>query len=97
MRDDICEAIQLKRIMRLTYNGTVRQAEPYIFGILNTGAETLSAYQFSGGSASGQPVGWKYYSLAKLSDIVVTGEGFEKRPSYNPDDNRFRDKYCRID
>lgn len=96
MRDDICEAIRLKRVLRLTYNGTVRQAEPYIFGVLNTGAETLSAYQLSGGSASGQPAGWKYYSLAKLSDITVTEDGFGKRSSYNPDDSRFRDKYCRI-
>ena len=96
MRDDICEAIRLKRIIRLTYNGTVRQAEPYIFGILNTGAEALSAYQLSGGSVSGRPEGWKYYYLERISDAVVTGEGFVERPSYNPEDKRFRDKYCRI-
>jgi hypothetical protein len=96
MNHNICEAIRLKRIVRLTYDGTVRNAEPYIYGVLNTGAEALSAYQLSGASASGQPAGWKYFYLSKISDIAVTKEGFAGRSSYNPEDKRFRDKHCQV-
>jgi hypothetical protein len=57
MNDQICKAIQERRLLELRYRGHVRVVAPHVYGIDTTDDEMLSVYQIAGGSNSSASAG----------------------------------------
>ena len=97
MNQDICSAIQTKRIIAFNYDGGLRKIEPYCHGVTKKGNEVLRAFQISGYSSSGNPIGWKLFSVSKISNLKILDEIFQsKRRDYNPNDPAMSRIFCRI-
>jgi len=59
-QDEICEAINSKKVISFDYHGRTRLLEPFCFGIhKSTGNKVLRGYQIGGFSESGKALGWK--------------------------------------
>ncbi|HXP01728.1 MAG TPA: hypothetical protein VN813_14595, partial [Luteibacter sp.] len=56
----VCEAIASMRLLVVEYGGSIRLVQPHVYGDDHAGDRLLSAYQVSGGSASGASSGWKF-------------------------------------
>ena len=69
----ICDAIRGRRVIRFVYDGGMREAEPWCHGTSRTGREVLRAWQVGGASTSGEPVGWKFFEVAKMGSMQQTG------------------------
>ena len=103
LRTRFCPAIRAKRFIQFHY-GVGRRArlcvvEPYCYGVLPDGEETLLCYQVSGHGKWDVPVGWKLYRPSLMTDLQVTGEGFAGRQSGPGYDSRhcvIRTIYCQI-
>jgi len=65
--------------------------------VSSAGNEALRGYQTGGFSKSGNPVGWKLFRVANLSNLSTTGESFTgNRPGYNPQDSGMMQIYCHV-
>jgi hypothetical protein len=71
----LCVAIANRRLVGFTLDGFRRIAEPHDYGTINGGAR-LFFYQIGGGSRSGRPIGWRWGSLSKISDLEILDEKF---------------------
>jgi hypothetical protein len=97
MNTEICAAIRDRAIVQFHYNGGLRTVEPHCHGVSKDGNELLRGYQTEGYSQSGNPVGWKLFSVSKISSLQQTGEGFSSnRPDYNPNDRAMKSICCRV-
>ncbi len=93
LNDVIVTAIKDRRILRFTYEGRVRTAEPHLLGYDSDGDLTLSAWQLSGGSGRG----WRDFHVSKLSlPAIVEGRSEAPRPGYNPRDETLDRIVCRL-
>lgn len=81
-------AIATKRLVSFTLDGYRRIAEPHDYGLIN-GIGKLFFYQLRGASRSGKPLGWRWGSLSKISDVQLLDERFSgPRPA--PSDRHIR-------
>lgn len=93
MTKDICDLIKRRSVCRCVYKGKARVFEPHLLGIDDSGDETLSLWQLSGGSG----VGWRDYHVKKISQLQDTGKTFVgSRPGYNPNDSTLARIICRL-
>ena len=89
----LCDAIRDRRIVLITYDGSVRKVEPHLLGYSTKGNLTLSAWQLSGGTSTG----WKDFVCAKIINVVSSNEVFAgPRPDFNPRDRTMREIICRL-
>jgi len=84
MHSTIIEAIQQRRVLNVFYDGYTRVVEPHVYGINSAGHEAVSCYQVGGGSASGNPEGWKMLWISKLSSVTLTDQTFTPRTTPSP-------------
>jgi hypothetical protein len=97
MNTGICNAIQSKTTLQFSYDGGLRNVEPYCFGVSRRGNPVLRAYQTGGSSRSGRPVGWKLFNVSKIIGPIAHGDPFtSNRPEYNPNDRDMTTIYCRV-
>jgi hypothetical protein len=97
MNATICTAIQLRRVVQLSYHGGIRRVEPHCHGRGNEGHDLLRAYQLTGHSQSGQFSGWKMFRVDQMIDITLTAEQFPgPRPGYDRSDDLMREIYCQV-
>lgn len=97
MDQSICQAIASRHLLKVQYGGESRIVQPHIYGEDHHGHELLSAYQVSGGSQSGESVGWKLFDLAKVEGLEILSGRFSKPQSeYNPGDATFMRVYSRL-
>lgn len=97
MNSAICAAIAKRAVVTFSYDQRQRTVEPYAHGISTTGVEVLRAFQTAGGSGSGQPMGWRLFSVSKIEEWRDTGAIFiETRPGYNPRDAAMRAIHCHV-
>jgi hypothetical protein len=68
-------AIGEKRLVAFSLAGCARVAEPHDYGLIG-GVAKLFFYQVGGASRSGQPLGWRWAEIAKLSEPRVLDEHF---------------------
>lgn len=95
MNPAICDAISKRERISFYYDGGTRIAEPHCHGLSRSGNELLRAYQTGGFSQSGNPEGWKTFSISEMSGVVRTGEVFvQNRSGYNPDDGHMATICC---
>jgi hypothetical protein len=69
MNTQICEAIKARAVVNFYYDGGMRIVEPHCHGISKDNNELLRGYQTEGYSQSGNPVGWKLFSVGKISSL----------------------------
>jgi hypothetical protein len=97
MHPTIIEAIKQRRVLSVSYDGLPRKVEPHIYGINSAGHEALSCYQVEGGSASGNPEGWKMLLVSKLDKAILTELTFTPRTSPSPwADKPMRQVYAQV-
>ena len=97
MNKDICSAIKTKRIITFYYDGGLRRIEPYCHGVTKKGNELLRAFQISGYSRSGNPIGWKLFSLSKIANLKILDDTFQSiRRDYNPKDSAMSRIFCKV-
>jgi predicted DNA-binding transcriptional regulator YafY len=90
----ICEAIQGRYVLQLTYDRKIRLVEPHAYGIDDEGHELLRAWQ-----QSPLPSDWRTFRLDKATGIVVTATRFlQPRQGYKRNDTAMKKKiYCQLD
>jgi len=67
----ICEAIRSGSLIRFDYQGAERVAEVYAHGFNPRKVETVRAFQVAGSSRVSNPVGWKFFVVSKMKNLVV--------------------------
>ena len=93
----ICEAINDRKLLSFYYDGYSRKVEPHTAGTDKKGHDALRAYQVSGGSESGEYVGWKMFHVSEMQNIIVLHEQFNgPRPKYKRNDIGFSHIRCQL-
>ena len=68
-------AIAQKRLVRFTFKGLTRRAEPHDYGIAN-GTLKLFFYQVGGRSSSAAPFGWRWATVSEISNLEILDATF---------------------
>lgn len=98
MKDIICEAIRLKRLLQFRYEDHTRVVEPHLLGRDTAEHDALSTYLVRGYTESAHKPYWRLYLLSKIKHLVMLDETFpEPRKGYNPKDKRMVKIYCRLE
>jgi hypothetical protein len=96
MNQMICGAIREKRIVELRYHSYSRFVEPYAYGRGRDGEGLLRCYQLSGGSESGERIGWKLLKTAEIFALQLTDSHFISRPEYRRGDKAMEFIFCQL-
>lgn len=98
MNNDICTAINEKRLLEISYGPGGRIIEPHAHGLSSDGNELLRAFQVSGASASGEHVDWKLFRVDRISLLRILDETFDgPRPEYRQNDKAMpRRIFCQL-
>lgn len=94
----ICRAIRERRLLLIDYGGARRIVQPHVYGDDHAGDRLLSAYQVSGGSASGEPRGWKSFRMDRVTGVALDEGAFPRaRPEFQHDDGAFARIVCQLE
>jgi len=86
----ITSAIRNRQLLSFTYDGFTRTVEPHTYGIDTKGHKAVRANQVSGGSESGEHVGWKLFHFSEMRALSVLPQQFSgPRPKYKRGDKAF--------
>ncbi len=96
MNQIICDAIINKLIIELRYHEYSRHVEPHAYGRDNNGDEILRCYQVSGGSKSGERMGWKLLKVRDVFSLAITKTKFLPRPNYHRNDKSMQYIFCQL-
>ena len=95
MNSAICAVIKKRAVIQFYYDGGTRIVEPYCHGTSTAGNEVLRGFQLGGHSVSGEPIRWKLFEVAKITDLQETGRRFNNlRPGYKPLDRGMSSVHC---
>jgi hypothetical protein len=87
---NIVNAIQNRNLLSFVYDGFTRTVEPHTYGTDTKGHLALRAYQVSGGSESGEYVGWKLFHVQNMQSVTVQPKTFASaRTGYKQGDKAF--------
>ena len=75
MDELIRKAISQKRLLRFSYGGRVRVAEPHVYGTIS-GRKQLLTYQIAGESSSGDLPNWRRVELDGMRDLQILEDRF---------------------
>jgi hypothetical protein len=90
-------AIREHRLLMVGYGDALRVVQPHVYGDDHAGERLLSAYQVSGGSASGASRGWKSVRMDRVTSVELTDESFHHaRPEFQRDDGAFARIVCQV-
>jgi hypothetical protein len=93
----ICAAIRSRKVVQFIYDDYIRVVEPYCHGTSAADNELLRGYQIGGQAESANPVGWKLFTVSKITGFIQTGDVFPtNRPGYTPYDSAMRDVHCHV-
>lgn len=97
MNQDLCRAIEDRRIVQFEYDGHRRVVEPHCHGESTADHDVLRGFQVGGESESDDLPGWRLFDTAKMSDLSVTDEPFSgEREGYTPTDPDVVEVYCQV-
>lgn len=86
----IAAAIQGRNLLSFMYDGFHRTVEPHAYGMDTKGHMALRAYQVSGGSNSGEYVGWKLFHVHEMLSVSIQPLVFAgPRPGFRRGDKAF--------
>lgn len=87
---NISTAIRNRNLLSFNYDGYPRIVEPHTYGLDSKGHMALRAYQVSGGSESGEYVGWKLFHAQGIQGMAVLQQTFAgPRQGYKRRDKAF--------
>lgn len=92
----ICDAIAARNIIEFYYDGVFRVVEPHCHGWSSAGKEVVRGYQTDGSSAVSGELGWKLFSLAKISSLTITEKTFAVRMGYSQNDKGMSSIHCQL-
>lgn len=97
MLNQLCQAIQNKRVVIIGYKGQDRIIEPHLVGRKTSGNDALSAWQIGGYSESARYPPWRSYLLSEIESVQVLEQVFENpREGFNPNDKTMIHIYCHV-
>lgn len=97
MNQIICNAIHNRSVLRFTYHGHPRVAEPHAYGLSLAGNEVIRCYQTGGTSRSGVVPDWKLMGVDKIESLTVTKEHFVgEREKYAKGDKGMSTIFCEL-
>lgn len=73
-------AIARKNIIKFTYQGRQRIAEPHVYGV-HSGRKQLLVYQIGGDSTTGDLPNWRRFNVDEISSIQIASQSFNVRQS----------------
>ena len=95
--DAACQALHQGRVLELQYDGYSRCVEVHAVGISTADHYVMACWQTSGGSASGERVGWKLMRLDEVRGAVISGElSAAPRDGYRRGDKRMPRIICEL-
>jgi len=71
----------MRRLIRFDYDGAERVAEVYAHGFNKSKVEAIRAFQVGGGSRASDPIGWKFFLVAKMTNLILLSTLAQGRPS----------------
>ena len=86
MNTAIIQAIRERKLLDLRYGGYSRTVEPHAYGRDKDGDEVVRCFQVSGGSESGERVGWKLLKAREVFSLTQLETEFTARPEYKRGD-----------
>jgi hypothetical protein len=92
----LSQAIQQTKVLELRYHSYSRIVEPHAYGRDNDGDEILRCYQTSGGSESGERVGWKLLKVREAFSFHLTDTSFSARPEYKRNDKAINHFFAQL-
>jgi hypothetical protein len=85
------DALLQNKLLRLVYHGDVRTVEVHAVGFSTANNPVARVWQVSGGSSSGENVGWKLLRLDEVISAEILDQGSNApRPGYNRNDRAFK-------
>lgn len=97
MVDAACLALQQGKILELQYDGYSRCVEVHSIGVSMAGNFVMACWQTSGGSSSGEQVGWKLMRFDQIKDAVISGgNSAAPRDGYRRGDKRMQRIICEL-
>ena len=96
MNTILLQAIQQTKVLELRYHGYSRIVEPHAYGRDKDGDEILRCYQTSGGSESGERVGWKLLKVREAFSFHLTDAAFLARPEYKRNDKAMTHVFAQL-
>ncbi len=75
LHQQLCSAIETKRLIQFTYQALRRIAEPHDYGIIN-GTSQLLVYQVAGKSRSRKLPDWRLIKVAEIAEFRILEERF---------------------
>jgi hypothetical protein len=96
MNSVLLQAIQQAKVLELRYHGYSRIVEPHAYGRDKDGDEIVRCYQTSGGSESGERVGWKLLKVREAFSVHLTDTVFSARPEYKRNDKAMNHVFAQL-
>jgi len=91
-------AIANKRLLRFTYDGAVRVAEPHDYGVRYGEAKVLVYQREKAGQKTDDVRGWRWLDTSKIHDCVVLEDTFAgSRQAANQQHHQWDVLYARVD
>jgi hypothetical protein len=69
-------AIANKRLIRFTYDGAVRVAEPHDYGLRDGATKVLAFQREKAGRKNRDVLGWRWLDTSKIHDCIVLEASF---------------------
>lgn len=95
----IRSAIAVQQVLVLRYEGWTsdRAIEPHTYGRDAKGDDLIRAWQESGGSASGERIGWKLFKTSKIVSMSLSAGTFTgTRAGYKRGDPSMQTIYAEL-
>ena len=97
MKNTIIDAINSKQVIEFTYKNDLRVVEPFVLGVSSTGKDSFRAYQVGGNSTDSNSIGWKMFTIDKVSNLILKDNVFSGvREYYNPNDKALNPIYASV-
>lgn len=95
--DTACKALSEGRVLELRYDGYIRCVEVHAVGWSKEGNAIMRCWQISGGSVSGEPIGWKLMRLDEAIGAVISARRSDApRAGYRHNDRAMRRIACQL-
>ena len=92
-----CEALQKGCCLELQYDGYSRIVEVHAVGTTKDGNAVMRCWQVSGGSASGERIGWKLFRLDEARGALIFRQpSSAPRPGYGRGDPAIANIRCQL-
>ena len=92
-----CEALRSGHVLELQYDGYSRSVEVHAVGFTKEDNPVMRVWQVGGGSANGEPAGWKLLRLDEATEAIVTQQrSLAPRPGYEPADPVMQQMTCQL-